>query len=135
MGNTSQNNGVQGVDSPSTCSTVGDAYAESYDPKRQRVRCVPPLPLCPACYSKNTLGHVPSCPKFDVASAMIHLERARADEKRARERAEQWLMECRKMHGKLAMLKAELRKLRSRSNASAHATRTADGRPEDTPRN
>jgi len=103
---------------PPTCSTVGDAYAESYDPKRQRVRCVPPLPYCPACRWRTVLGHSQDCPKFDLPSALLHLERARADEKRARELAEQWLMECRKMHGKLAMLKAEIRKLRSRKNAS-----------------
>lgn len=44
------------------------------------------------------------------------VERARWAEQWAKDRAEYWLIAVRQMHGKLAMLKAEVRKLRSRTN-------------------
>jgi len=99
---------------PPACSTVGDAYAEAADPKRMRVKTLLPF-HCKACNRIN-YGHRPDCPEDTIEAANKRADLAKDREKWARERAEYWLNEVRKMHGKLAMLKAELRKLRSRSN-------------------
>ncbi len=98
---------------PTPKSTVGEVYAEAEDPKRQRVRMVTPF-HCKAC---NTIsyGHREGCPEDTIESANARAARAKDSEKRARERAEYWLNEVRKMHGKLALLKAELRKLREKN--------------------
>ena len=108
-----------GGDSPSaTCSSVGEAFAEACDPKLMRTKVVPSLVTCRICHHKlpAVSGHSVGCQLATMEDARQEVDRARRHEKWARERAEFWLLSVRQMHGKLAMLKAEVKKLRSRTN-------------------
>jgi len=93
--------------------TEGDAHAEANDPKLMRTRNLPGEPrTCPSCRKWST--HQADCPEMTIAAALKREQAAKQSEKWARERAAHWLNECRKMHGKLAILKAENRKLRTK---------------------
>ena len=104
--------------SSATCSSVGEAFAEACDPKLMRTKVVPSLVTCRICHHKlpAVSGHSVGCQLATMEDARQEVDRARRHEKWARERAEFWLLSVRQMHGKLAMLKAEVKKLRSRTN-------------------
>jgi len=107
--------------SRTTCSSVGDAHVEACDSKRLRTKVVPSMPYCRVCHGKilASVGHSAGCPMATMEDMTKEVERARRAEQWAKDRAEYWLIAVRQMHGKLAMLKAEVRKLRSRTNAGA----------------
>lgn len=99
---------------PPACSTLGDACNEACDPKRMRVKTVENNAWCRKCRAFS--GHRDGCEDDTIATANLRTQKAKEREKWARDRAEYWLNEVRKMHGKLALLKGEIRKLRARSN-------------------
>lgn len=92
--------------------SYGGAHEEALDPKIQRTRTPSASKWCPKCncYERHRKG----CEDDTIESANARATTAHEKEKWARERASFWLTECRKMHGKLAMLKAELAKLRKK---------------------
>jgi len=110
-------------------STIGEAYAEALDPKYMRTKMVQRDPTCLVCHhgAPPELGHALGCPLATMADAKIAVEKARKNEEWARERAAFWLLQVRHMHGKLSMLKAELRKVRSNVKYEPRGGKDSDG--------
>ena len=92
--------------------------AMNNDPKRQRIRSQPVAYLCPICQRHQGIGkaerHSHDCPKATMEDVRRECKRALIHEKWAREKAESYLLELRRMHASLAAAKHELRKLKSR---------------------
>lgn len=86
------------------------------DAKRLRTLRKAADPYCRVCHGRMLAkaGHSAGCPKASPEDMLREFDRAREHEEWARQRAEYWLREVRQMHGKLAMLKAEVKKLRHR---------------------
>jgi hypothetical protein len=94
-------------------ATEGQAHSEAADPKYQRVRFPQGTPsTCPFCKKWNR--HAADCPNMTIEAALEREKQAKQSADWAKQRAAYWLNECRKMHGKLAMLKAENNKLRAK---------------------
>jgi len=68
---------------------------------------------CNECSAFNR--HNPHCSKATIDDYFKALEKALKDEEWSRKRARHWLDQCRLMHGKIAMLKAENNKLRRKA--------------------
>jgi hypothetical protein len=86
------------------------------DHKRQRIRSVPKPYLCPICHRGIKLrgvGHSYDCEKASIEDVRKECERSLLHEKWARDKAETWLLECRRLHASLMAVKNELRKLRN----------------------
>lgn len=94
----------------STVSSTGSAYEEAFDAKRMRTASRGSH-FCKQCGATNG-DHGDGCENATLKEALESVRIAQRHEKWARKRAEYWLMEVRKMHGKLAMLKHELHKCR-----------------------
>lgn len=92
------------------------AYQEAFDTKRLRVANTPPLPWCRRCngFAPPSEWHSAECPKATIEDMRHEVERAREAEAHARHRAETWLVAVRTMHGKLALLKTEIRAMRTK---------------------
>jgi hypothetical protein len=103
---------------PSVTGSPGAVFSEALDCKSARTLIVPHLPFCQVCNHKApvSMGHSVGCPLASMEDAAKEVERARNSEKWARDRAHFWLQTCRQMHGKIAMLKAENKKLRKKAN-------------------
>lgn len=100
---------------PEPPATVGQASAEAHDPKMQRTKQHQGHQWCRHCDGLlKSAGHSAGCPLATAEDLLKEVERARRCEKWARERAAFWLHSVRLMHGKLAGLKAEVKKLRKR---------------------
>ena len=103
----------------------GAVFSEALDCKSVRTLVVPHLPICRVCNHKAPVstGHSIGCPLASLEDAKKEVERSRDSEKWARDRAHFWLQTCRQMHGKIALLKAENRKLRKKANVRSLARR------------
>jgi hypothetical protein len=87
------------------------------DPKRQRIRSQPKPYLCPVCQRwvpARTQQHAYDCANATIEDVRRECERALQHEKWAREKAERYLLELRRMHATVAAVKHELKKLRAR---------------------
>ena len=91
-------------------ATIGEVYREVFDVKLLRERTVLSA-RCQKCFNWGP-HHRPSCVYATKADALAAVDVAKADEKRARDRATEWLAACRAMHGKIAILKHENNMLR-----------------------
>ena len=98
------------------------SIGEACDSKRLRTKVIPSMPYCRVCHGKilDRVGHSAGCPLATIEDMAKEVERSRRAEQWARDRAEHWLTAVRQMHGKLAMLKAEVRKLRSQIKQHNH---------------
>jgi hypothetical protein len=94
-----------------TLATMND------DPKRGRIRSQPKPYLCPVCQRwgpGKTQQHSHDCSKATIEDVRRECDRALLHEKWAREKAESYLLELRRMHATIAALKHELKKLRQK---------------------
>jgi len=87
------------------------------DPKLQRIRYdgQPYMRTCPKCRAPGMwTHHLWDCPSATVEDLRHHIEREIERKKWAQQKAETWLHQVRLMHGTLANLKSEVRRLRKR---------------------
>jgi hypothetical protein len=94
---------------PETLAAIND------DPKRARTRHAPTPYLCPVCYPnalRPELRHSWECRNATPDDIRRECKRALKGEQWAREKAERYLIELRRMHATVAFLKHELKQLR-----------------------
>jgi hypothetical protein len=86
-----------------------------HDPKMHRTMNAPSriVGICKEC--REWVDHAPGCSHFRPEDYVTRAQRAESREKWARERAAHWLGELQRAHGKIAMLKDQIRAMRKKA--------------------
>lgn len=99
--------------------TIGEAIGEALDPKLQRIHHNPQAPKFVHCFGCRHKGrrHSYKCPSATNDDLRYHCDMLETRAEWAQSKATTWLQAVRSMHGKLAMLKAEMKTIRTRNQA------------------